>query len=615
MAILADDFHLQAYQAWLTEGNTAGSTTTDNLPIAVCGNPPANTPRAGACASAAIYYTQYRGNVVAILNYGGAPYSTDDQWLLNGRGSLWVVNYNDFMETGGGYSSTCVKQTSGGTPCGAGVGEATLSKFYQLDSTTDEVSYGDYVTAWSVADQSDWTDLLRNWSSDHLVDYLSGLGFDKASLANRFFYTGDTIPGDFEVTKIFLNGNAHFHNLEFACFVSPESPHKYNGFVQAQPFCDKQTFVDLEYIDINHGNSGNKNACATFEVDQYLINDKEAETQTDALISNFMGGRYQMVEQCDSGKHVQGWEDPFSNQPPGQPPGWLLSYRSNMTNTDAWGPNDTGTVTSPVNSQYRWPVINLDAYYQSHDSTCTAQSTNRSDTGVLPSICGPLLDAYVNAYIPPAPTGAVPTLTVPEETLVVRVDQYEVPDGTYLNVRQPVNYASLVSAADPDRGVLQPHCFPPSDKALGLGITYVRCSATDLDGDGVQREFNVHVEYPFRFVDTLATQRGKAWLKAGRRIKIEFTTDGYKGLDVMTATPTSTRIDCRTGEITGKPREIRVDGRGFFGRRHDSQLRYNDAQDEYIQPWTTNGRWRNQCRRLSLPMVDDTVRTVDIRFY
>jgi hypothetical protein len=240
VAMLADDFHLQAYQAWLNEGNLPSDTTTDDLPVTVCGDPPPNTPRAGACASAADYYTTYRENVVAILDYGGAPYSTDDQWLLNGRGSLWVVNYDDFM-LAGGYSSSCVATNSASTPCGAGVGAATLSQFYKLDSTSDEVSYGDYVVAWTPADATAWSSLLKDWSSDHLVDYLSGLGLDRSSLENRFFYTGDTVSGDLEVTAPFLNGNAHFHTLEVACFVSPESPHD----SLAQPVCNENELVDM----------------------------------------------------------------------------------------------------------------------------------------------------------------------------------------------------------------------------------------------------------------------------------------------------------------------------------------------------------------------------------
>jgi hypothetical protein len=638
IAMLADDFHLQAYQDWLAEGNTADDTTTDNLPVDVCGNPPANSRRAGACNAAAVDYTTYRQNVVGMLDYGGAPYSTDEQWLLNGEGLLWVVNYNDFM-TAGGYSSSCVASNSAGTPCGAGVGAVTLSKFYKLDSTSDEVSYGSYVTAWSPAKADAWTTLLKNWKTDHLVDYLSDdLGFDRSGLENRFFYTGDTISGDFEVIKAYGNGDAKFHNLEVGCFVSPESPHSHNGVDIPEPFCDKNSFLGLEHISFNHSKSNN--SCVTFEVDQYLINDEESETQTDPLISNFEGGRYQMNQTCDDGMHVRGWEDPISNYPPGQPPGWLLSYRAQMTNTDDYGPYDSGAVTSPVNNQYRYPVVYLDDYYQQQSSSCTTESTNRNDTGVLPSLCGPLLDAYVNAYIPPEPTGAVPALTVPDKPLVVTVYQYDPSEGSYLDVKQPVDYASLVSAFDPDRGALTPGCFPSSGKALGLGITRVNCSATDLDGDSVKGEFDVHVEFPFRFVNKLAEQDRRVALKAGRKVNIRFTMDGYKGLGVITDTPTSTQINCSTGEVMGEPDNIvtnrglrRNKGHGLawqgqlrrllslmiddpaHRRNEELGLRYNERQDIYTLPWNTSRSWQGQCRRLSLPMIDDPARTADVKFY
>jgi hypothetical protein len=362
-----------------------------------------------------------------------------------------------------------------------------------------------------------------------------------------------------------------------------------------------------------------------------------------------------MAQQCDSGEHVRGWEDPISNHPPGQPPGWLLSYRVNMTNTDGWGSYDSGTVDSPINAQYHYPAVTLDDYYQQYDSAtaCSAETTNRGGTGVLPSLCGSLLDSYVNAIIPPAPTGAVPDLSVPDETWVVRVDQREVPDGTYLEVRQPVDYADQVFAVDPDRGSLIPDCFPGSGTALGLGITRVHCVATDLDGDSVEGDFNVHVQYPFEFVGRFDGRRKTVFLKAGRHVEIEFSTDGYKGLDVFAATPTSTRIDCETGEIKGQPSDL-VSGRDRHShkrynkrfKRHQKHnrdqghhghkghqghkwserdagiknnesggLEYDRRHDEYSQSWQTDRRWKHQCRRISLPLVDGTTQTTDVRFH
>lgn len=601
VAMLADDFHLQAYQYWLAEGNTKDDTTTDNLPVAVCGNPPAGTPRAGACTAAASYYAQYRQDVVAVLDYGGAPYSTDQQLLLNGRGSLWVVDLNDFM-TAGGYASSCVDQTSAGTPCGAGVGAAALSHFYKLDST-DDVSYGSYVTAWNPADTADWTDLLKHWGTDHLKAYLTGLGFDTASLQNRFFYTGETTSTKHELT---LKDTAHFHEYEWACFVSPESGYGPSYDYGGQPFCNG-LYDKLEY---NHTSNGSANVCMTYKVSNSSIpiNDDDPATQTDALISNFLGGQYQLQQECDSGKHVRGWEDPINPANPGYAPGWLLSYQVEVDkwyydNDKKYYPAYDSGVINPVDPEYRWPVVNLDDYYQQHGSSCTAESTNRNGSGVLPSLCGPLLGAYVNAYIPPEPTGAVPALTVPDKTLVVLVDQREVADGAYLDVRQPADYADLVSAFDRDRGILIPRCFPPPGKALGLGITRVSCSATDLDGDSMKREFTVHVQYPFQLVQPLAGQDGVLRLAAGRRIKIEFTMNGYKGLDVLKATPTSTQVNCKTGESEGQPSYL------------SEGLRYKQAKDLYVQPWKTRRSWRHECRRLSLPLVDDTTRTLDLYFF
>jgi hypothetical protein len=236
-----------------------------------------------------------------------------------------------------------------------------------------------------------------------------------------------------------------------------------------------------------------------------------------------------------------------------------------------------------------------------------------------------LLDSYVDAIIPPVPTGAVPDLSVPDETWVVRVDQREVPDGTHLEVRQPVDYADQVSAVDPDRGSLMPDCFPSSGTALGLGITRVQCVATDLDGDSVQGDFDVHVQYPFRFVGRFSGRRGMVLLKSGRNTKIEFSMDGYKGLDVFAATPTSTRIHCKTGEVKGKPKEISSGHKSHWHRKDKSHkshkrntsagLTYHPRHDEYGQSWQTDRRWKHQCRRISLPLVDGTTQTTDVRFH
>lgn len=103
-------------------------------------------------------------------------------------------------------------------------------------------------------------------------------------------------------------------------------------------------------------------------------------------------------------------------------------------------------------------------------------------------------------------------------------------------------------------------------------------------------------------------------LKAGRGINIGFTMDSYKVLDVIAATPTSTRINGDTGELMGEPQPIRTTHRSW-GRYEDALLSYNEFLDEYRFPWKTTATWRNQCRRLAVSLVDDTIHTVDGRFY
>ncbi|MDR4460018.1 MAG: hypothetical protein MRJ67_05810 [Nitrospirales bacterium] len=639
IAMLADDSHLQAYTFWLDEGNTANSVETDDIPVTVCGSPPTNTPRAGACLSAQTLYTTYRNNYVALLlTYGGAPYSSNEQAILNGHGTLWVPDLNDFIMAGG-YSSTCASATSATTPCGAGVGGATLSVFSDYDGNANYPygGWGTVIPDWVVADTNAWTNLLAKFNSGVLRDWLVNLGFKSEGVANRIFYTGETLSVNDKLEKQFQDGDAIFRMYEYACFVLPEANHEIEsagGVIQ--PYCSDFNFRNSLSLDKTHKSSGDKNECATILIPDNLIANAESSppTQKDALNRNFvMGGQYQMNEFCDNQEHARGWEDPLTpTSGAGTPPGWLMQYEAQLTNTEGWGPYDSGTLSNGNPPQYHFPTFDLNAYYQTNDADdCTVATTNMDNTGVLPSLCGSLLDGYVNFYIPPVPTGGVPTLTVPDTTQVIMSDQRIVQEGTHSQVSQYVDYSDSVWATDDEDGDLLPECVPHSGQALNLGVTRVRCSVTDSDGNRVEDSFEVHVQYPFRFKNHLAG--GEIGIKAGTNLKVKFTMDGDKGLDIVVGTPTIAHVDCANGEplsaherfTTGHNRmeykkkkdEYRHDPLEYKKKKDDYRydlLEYKEKKDEYTQIFRTRHSWKRECRRLSMTLVDDSVRTVDLRF-
>jgi hypothetical protein len=226
----------------------------------------------------------------------------------------------------------------------------------------------------------------------------------------------------------------------------------------------------------------------------------------------------------------------------------------------------------------------------------------------------------------------VPTLTVPDITQVIISDQRIVEEGTHSQVSQYVDYSDSVWATDAEDGDLLPECVPHSGQALNLGITRVRCSVTDSDGNRVEDAFDVHVRYPFRLKNHLAG--GELGIKAGKNFKIKFTMDGDKGLDIVVGTPTIARVDCANGEpleahekfITRHNRmenkkkkdEDRHEGLGY-GKKKDEyrhgRLEYKKKKDEYKQVFQTKHSWKRDCRQLSMTLVDDSVRTVDLRFH
>jgi hypothetical protein len=67
-----------------------------------------------------------------------------------------------------------------------------------------------------------------------------------------------------------------------------------------------------------------------------------------------------------------------------------------------------------------------------------------------------------------------------------------------------------------------------------------------------------------------------------------------------------------------KKDEDRHEGLGY-GKKKDEyrhgRLEYKKKKDEYKQVFQTKHSWKRDCRQLSMTLVDDSVRTVDLRFH
>jgi predicted extracellular nuclease len=88
--------------------------------------------------------------------------------------------------------------------------------------------------------------------------------------------------------------------------------------------------------------------------------------------------------------------------------------------------------------------------------------------------------------------------------------------------------------------------------------------------------------------------------KAGSRIPLKFSLDGFQGLDVLAGTP-----------------QVFACGDWPDGTSVDASVNplvYDAARDEYKLEWKTAKAWANSCRTIELAFADGTWQTLDVNF-
>jgi len=98
-------------------------------------------------------------------------------------------------------------------------------------------------------------------------------------------------------------------------------------------------------------------------------------------------------------------------------------------------------------------------------------------------------------------------------------------------------------------------------------------------------------------------------VKAGSGVPVKFGLGGNRGLAIFAAGyPQSQTVTCDTQAPTsaiGDKETVAVNG---------SSLTYNAQTDQYTYNWKTDKSWQSGCRRLSLKLTDNTVRSALFKF-
>jgi predicted extracellular nuclease len=96
-------------------------------------------------------------------------------------------------------------------------------------------------------------------------------------------------------------------------------------------------------------------------------------------------------------------------------------------------------------------------------------------------------------------------------------------------------------------------------------------------------------------------------VQAGQAIPIQFSLDGYQGLDVLAmGYQVSQQIDCVSGTLVGNPEEIKTPG--------SSGLTYDPITDMYTYVWKTAKPWAGTCRLLTVMLNDGTAQQAGFKF-
>jgi HYR domain len=86
-----------------------------------------------------------------------------------------------------------------------------------------------------------------------------------------------------------------------------------------------------------------------------------------------------------------------------------------------------------------------------------------------------------------------------------------------------VSYSGFVSSTDLVEGAINPICSPSSDSAFPIGVTTVKCTATDKHGNAVSQSFTITVRYPIfsGFLPPIHPD-GSSVFKLGTVIPVQF---------------------------------------------------------------------------------------------
>jgi hypothetical protein len=93
--------------------------------------------------------------------------------------------------------------------------------------------------------------------------------------------------------------------------------------------------------------------------------------------------------------------------------------------------------------------------------------------------------------------------------------------------------------------------------------------------------------------------------QAGTSIPVRFSLDGYQGLDVLAAAPTSAPIPCDPTDPQDRIERV---------TKRPSGLTYRPKTDSYVYVWQTSRTWIGQCRQFTLQLRDGSTHTANFEF-
>jgi YVTN family beta-propeller protein len=132
-----------------------------------------------------------------------------------------------------------------------------------------------------------------------------------------------------------------------------------------------------------------------------------------------------------------------------------------------------------------------------------------------------------------------------------------------------------------------------------LGAHALTVTARDGDGNETVLTRRYKVAFGFsRFTDD-ADARG---VKAGNRVNVRFSLDGFHGLDVLaTGAPASAQVECDSPDVPVG------DATATTGR-----LRFKHGRYRYS--WQTDARWAGTCRSFALTLADGSEHDLVVHF-